>query len=1123
MAARSTNRVFQQVNRIFNIGAVGMTPDAQLLDWFVSQHDETAEAAFEELMIRHGPMVFGVCRRVLQDGHDAQDAFQAVFLVLANRARSIRRRDSVASWLFGVAQRVATRARSRAARRRAVDKLAVLRTSKHDLPFEQDTDWEILHDEVDRLPERLRAPMVLCYLEGQTYDAAARQLAVSDGKLRGRLAQARKQLRSRLTRRGVTIPAAMLTAGELSQAQSAVPAALVHSTIQIALGSTSGIAPAVLARGVLNSMLLNKLKIAAVFVLLAAAGVTAGLSWATGPKRGLEPSAANDPEKIVATEPKAVGKKSVTQPIQVRGVVVDDAGRPVAGALVRAEAFSNREARGVTDSDGSFTIPIRRQRVDGTDLLARTASGDRLGFFRYDYNLAKADAEKPARIVLKPSHEVVVRVIDTSKASVPGAVVEIAGKFAVLDHATTGPDGSATLHVPADAKVEWIVALKSGRGFDYAEFGKIDEQGRTKGGDTATAIPASVELTLDGVRKVNIKAVDRGGKPLPAVDFSPWLLHKEGRRSYVNFSSRIFAATTGQDGVATFDWLPATSESLTFWPAAEGYAHRRVMLNEGESGAVIARLTRTEMIRGHVVRTDGSPAPDIEVYAFGSGQGMDNGRDRALTAADGSYEININAGEAYAVYVDDKEWAAPSRLDVVIREGKPVDGVDFKLTRGTVIRGTVTVGPGNRPAAGQYIRLDETGGPAPEDLREKDDHFGREVRRQFGVITDSAGHYSIRVGPGIYTLMGPARTANEKITIKDVGELVRDFRMPRPEKGTLKGRVVLAGGSDKGLGGARVEIAVASQRGVPFAVTADSQGRFQAERELDPLVVCAKSPDGKLGAIVEVGAEDPEIVIALAPTATATGLLLDVGGQPAANQKLEWGRRVYVDKENLASMICFAPLVVTDSTGRFTLPALVVGQEYEISLLKKNVYEAAGAVRPEKAGAIDLGTLRAGADHPKSLASAEEMSSFRKNAPDAGTVAPPVEATTLEGKPLSLANFKGKYVLLDFWATWCGPCIGEIPNLQAVYDGFGKDERFAILSVSVDEKIDEPKKFQEKRKLPWSQAFLAGGMHGPTPGTFGIRAIPAFVLVGPDGKIVARGMRGDDIKKEVEKALAKRP
>ena len=154
---------------------------------------------------------------------------------------------------------------------------------------------------------------------------------------------------------------------------------------------------------------------------------------------------------------------------------------------------------------------------------------------------------------------------------------------------------------------------------------------------------------------------------------------------------------------------------------------------------------------------------------------------------------------------------------------------------------------------------------------------------------------------------------------------------------------------------------------------------------------------------------------------------------------------------------------------------------------------------------------------------ADEMSSFTRTAPGPGAVAPPIEATTLDGKPLKLEDLKGKYVLLDFWATWCKPCIGEIPQLQAVQEAFGKDERFAILSLSVDEKIDEPKKFQEKRKLPWTQAFLGVGIHGPIPGTFGVRAIPAFVLVGPDGKIIARGMRGADIKKEVAQALATKP
>ena len=150
------------------------------------------------------------------------------------------------------------------------------------------------------------------------------------------------------------------------------------------------------------------------------------------------------------------------------------------------------------------------------------------------------------------------------------------------------------------------------------------------------------------------------------------------------------------------------------------------------------------------------------------------------------------------------------------------------------------------------------------------------------------------------------------------------------------------------------------------------------------------------------------------------------------------------------------------------------------------------------------------------------MSSFPPDAPGPGAVAADLDATTLDGKPFRLRDFKGRFVLIDFWATWCGPCIGEIPNLQAIHDAFGKDERFAILSLSVDEKIDEPRKFQEKHKLPWTQAFLGVGIHGPIPGRFGVDAIPAFVLVGPDGKIVDRGMRGENIKKAVARASARR-
>ena len=322
----------------------------------------------------------------------------------------------------------------------------------------------------------------------------------------------------------------------------------------------------------------------------------------------------------------------------------------------------------------------------------------------------------------------------------------------------------------------------------------------------ATSLPRRVELRLDGVRTARIKAVNSTGKPRSGVGFSVWLIHKDGRRSDVNVSSRLLTATTGPDGIASFDWLPPSKDPLQFWPLDPNFARRRVIIEEGQPEPATVRPFRKETVRGRIVLPDGSPAPDIDVQAYGSGRGLDNGQDQTHAADDGSYELRVSPGEAYAVSIVDKNWAAPSHLDVIVREGKPVDGVDFKLTRGTRIHGTVIIGPDKRPVAKQHITLDEAGGVAPEEFRDRGDHFAHEIRRQFGVLTDAAGHYSIRVGPGTYTLMGPPRTKDEKITIKDEAELVRDFQMPRPEKGTLTGRVVMAGAEYNGVAGAMVEI-----------------------------------------------------------------------------------------------------------------------------------------------------------------------------------------------------------------------------------------------------------------------------------------------------------------------------
>ncbi len=367
MASSSSYSVLRQAHRLLNLGVVNGMTDEQLIDWFVSRRDEAAEAAFEALMIRHGPMVFRVCLNLLGHTHDTEDAFQAVFLVLAQRASSIRRRGSVASWLFGVAHRVASRARSEADNRRAHDVRFVVRASESHPPGEECYVWAMLHDEINRLPEGLRASVTLCYLEGLTYGAAALQLGVPEHTVRGRLARARERLRRRLTARGVTVPAGLLVAGTAGKTPACVPMSLYRSTIHIAFGFIAGKTANVLARGVLNSMLLNQLKVAAVVILLGIGGRFCAWNAVAGLIDDKAQNVVGEVgDKPAATAPAPASMLQTIPPevtYRLSGAVrVEGTGDPVAGAKLRIHHvfdFQSPTQRLIeSGADGCFAVNL---------------------------------------------------------------------------------------------------------------------------------------------------------------------------------------------------------------------------------------------------------------------------------------------------------------------------------------------------------------------------------------------------------------------------------------------------------------------------------------------------------------------------------------------------------------------------------------------------------------------------------------------------------------------------------------------------------------------------------------------------------------------------------------------
>lgn len=258
--------------------------DSQFLERFLASGDESA---FEALVKRYGSLVYGVCRRMLSNTHDAEDAFQATFLVLARRASAVRGVSALGPWLYTVATRVALRARASAARQKQKER-AMPAAEPHD-----ESGWEelrpILDRELDKLPEKYRAPVVLCYFQGLTQEDAARELGWTKGTVSGRLARAKEILRGRLERSGVKLSAALLGTliGQHATAV-AVPSALVGHTVQtVSLIAQGGLAQASLAtpqvvnlsEGVIQMMLWSKLKVAAAVLAVVLVGGGTGWFW----------------------------------------------------------------------------------------------------------------------------------------------------------------------------------------------------------------------------------------------------------------------------------------------------------------------------------------------------------------------------------------------------------------------------------------------------------------------------------------------------------------------------------------------------------------------------------------------------------------------------------------------------------------------------------------------------------------------------------------------------------------------------------------------------------------------------------------------------------------------------
>jgi beta-lactamase regulating signal transducer with metallopeptidase domain len=673
-------------------------------------------------------------------------------------------------------------------------------------------------------------------------------------------------------------------------------------------------------------------------------------------------------------------KNSVT----IEGVVVDERGRPEAGVAVKLLTHQENEPVVESDAQGRFQFHVDSQWL-GRIVLARTADGVRQAYYRFAQELdSPRTAPPPIQLTMCKARAIEVLVIDGAGRSVSDAVVGAVVSYEGIDTGRSDRRGNCVLRIPAEARLQNVYAFKSGLGLDYAAFPPKDMASTDNDESHKSAASPSPVLTLSGAKTARIKLVDPEGRPLAGMVIYPWYFEKQDRSHREDWKTlniagvAAFHARTDADGVAVFDWLPTWNTTrITFWhreDQARYWARERIIFDP-KSGKedVTVKLVRTVPIGGRVRFADGRPAEGIQVDAFWAGyQGFDGFRGSVRTDADGRFELHSYPDQLCMVAVTDSRWAAAARTGIVVRPDTPVDGVDFQLRPATEIRGQVTIGPDKKPLAGQQVTLLQSG---PDNLTLKADErlpnpAGSNRHIQADIVrwtsTDKQGRYAFHVGPGNYVIRGPENVAVQKFSVGGDKPLTFDFHAPRPARGVLAGRVVLQGNDAQPVADAEIVGMSRDSMIHELSATADSRGRFRVERWLDKMWIHARSKDGRLAGVAEIAEEQQEAIVAVKPTASVKGRLLDAATrQPLAGHDVV--AIVVISSPHGGNSMNLGQ-AKTDGKGRFVLGGLATGVEYRLEDVphepedtppeQQQMPRPLTDVTPKRAEEIDLGDVQ---------------------------------------------------------------------------------------------------------------------------------------------------------------------
>jgi beta-lactamase regulating signal transducer with metallopeptidase domain len=422
--------------------------------------------------------------------------------------------------------------------------------------------------------------------------------------------------------------------------------------------------------------------------------------------------------------------------------------------------------------------------------------------------MTQRSAETATRDSLAPEagRPLAVEVVDGDGAPVESAGVEVLANHRPIASGLTDDQGLATLTVPPDAIVQWVVAARSGAGLDYHECFPSAKSGVAAAlpGAPVRDLPARIELVLDGARVIRIHAVDPDHQPIRDARFVPWRITRRHKRFPVNLSgSDLAAVDSDADGTAAFDWIPRETwndPGTTFlvrgrqhhWPDAPE------TLYPGEEDIdVTARLIPNTTISGTVSFADGRPAANVIVVAEGRGDTVHLCRASTETAADGTYRLDVYPDQTYIVTVRDADWSA-SRLGITVGVDQPASDVDLALTEGTLIHGRMTWEDSeDRPVAGELVLLLFEDAQLPKRIERAmlsgywKQNFEAVVHHR-AAVTDADGRYSFRVGPGDYAICGNGSLTGNlhrpmKFTVPPEGLEGLQFDMPKARASSVLG------------------------------------------------------------------------------------------------------------------------------------------------------------------------------------------------------------------------------------------------------------------------------------------------------------------------------------------------